>query len=482
MKKLFYLIQSVLIINFISLNAQINLKQSVERAKEINYGIAASKKKLDAKKSEIGASKARYLPDVSVDFFYTHLGEDLILNLDPIRSVMIEMQSANQVGFSNVESMLKSGKPLSAEQQEAVKSAALSQLDKKLPHFQETIKEENFPQMMVNIKQPIFTGGKITAGVNAAKGKYEIEKIKVEKESNELALNVVNSYLAVLITNENVKVRTNVLEGITAHQYLAEKMLDAGLIQMHQKLRADVAKSEAERNLFEAQQRLYLAKYSLASLLDLDTTSIIIADSLKYRILNSNINEIISYLEQNNENIRQLKFANETMDAKIDAEFADFLPTIFGYGFYNVFDNYIAEIEPKWGVGIGAHLNIFDGLRKNHNLSEAKMEKEAISFTINETSRKLKLLANSQYIQMQIAGNSYQNSQKSVEMAIENLRLNEKRFESGLGTTLDVIDAQLVLEAIELNKAKTLYDYYSNMAQLYATAGILDKFIEFWQN
>ena len=68
----------------------------------------------------------------------------------------------------------------------------------------------------------------------------------------------------------------------------------------------------------------------------------------------------------------------------------------------------------------------------------------------------------------------------SLEQAKENELIANKRFETGVGTSFDVIDAELQLEGIKLNRLKELKEYYKNMADLYNTINSLDEFINFW--
>lgn len=54
------------------------------------------------------------------------------------------------------------------------------------------------------------------------------------------------------------------------------------------------------------------------------------------------------------------------------------------------------------------------------------------------------------------------------------------RFETGLGTSLDVIDAELVLEKNLIESKTSLFDYYKAMADLYTAVGEPEKFLSIW--
>ena len=184
-----------------------------------------------------------------------------------------------------------------------------------------------------------------------------------------------------------------------------------------------------------------------------------------------------------NHNVAQVKAGTNALKAKSDAEFADYMPTVAAYGFYNMFDHYIIpEAEPKWGVGLMAHWTIFDGFQNTNKYQESKAEAQAMEMMTSEVQRKIELLVRSLYMEMKLAAEQYKQLNANITQAEESFRLNEKRYETGLGTSLEALDARLMLESISLRRDQALKDYYANAAKLYEATGNLDEFLKFWQN
>ncbi len=464
-----------------SARAQLTLKDAAANAIKVNNGLKSSELKIRAKDYSIQSARGRYMPEIGVDFKYTYLDDDLILDLDPIRSAMIELQSGDAVSLSNLESVLKQQRQLTPEEQLAVKRLATQKLDKALPHFQETLKEQAVPQATITLKQPIFTGGKILAGINASKAQKGIETAKLNGEREDVVFDAVTSYVKVLFAEENEKVRKEMLDGVRRHAYMADKMMEQGLIAKHDKLRADVALSSAEQNLFEATEKRKIAQIVLLSLLQSSADSVSLSDRLTYKGLDKTLPQFLSMIAEGNSTLQQLQSSNAALDEKSKAEFSNYLPTVYGFGFYNVFDHYVVKnVDPKWGIGLGANFTVFDGLRRKYNYQEARAESESIRLMTDEVHRKLELLTRSRFMEMKLAEDRYMQLDASLEQAEENLKLNEKRFDTGMGTSLEAIDARLALEGIKLMRIKSLNDYYQNMAELFKTVGRLDEFIEFW--
>ncbi|HPP39931.1 MAG TPA: TolC family protein, partial [Candidatus Kapabacteria bacterium] len=167
--------------------------------------------------------------------------------------------------------------------------------------------------------------------------------------------------------------------------------------------------------------------------------------------------------------------------AKAKAEMANYFPTIYGFGMYDVFDHYRSAIDPKWAVGIGASFTIFNGMRRTNDYQAAKAESESYNALAAEIERKIELGVRNYYMEMKLAENSYLMLEDAIQQATENLRLNEKRYETGLGTSIEVLDAELSLEAIKLKRNNALKDYYSNLVQICKIINNNDYFLNIWE-
>lgn len=479
MKKIFFIIALfALSSNYAS--AQLSLKEAVRLAKSNNKGIKSANLKDEAKRKSISTAWDRMMPSISIDFAYTHLNEDLVLDLDGIRDVMIGIQSKNQVGFSNLESLLKSGKALSDQEKAAIEAGTAQKLNASIPHFKETVKEQTSPQAKLTVSQPIFTGGRILSGIDAAEAQLEVQQAKSNIEKDDIIYSVINSYLNLLLAKENLKVRQEALETVKKHAEKALKLEAQGLIAKHDKLRADVALSEAKRNLFEAEEKLKMAKIALASVME-SSDNFELADSLYYKAYSIDYNYLLSNAKNYNNSLKMIQSGSKVYEAKANADMGELLPTVFGFGFYNFFENYLSAIEPTWGFGLGARWQI-DGLKSLHNYQESKIEKDAMELMAMEVERKIDLAIRNTSLEIRLAEEQFNQLNTSLDQARENLRLNEKRYETGLGTSLETLDAQLLYESIALKRLAALKDYYSGIASLNKFCNTPDEFISYWSN
>lgn len=445
-------------------------------------GLRAAEINRQAQASGVASAWGRLLPEVRVDAYYTHMNDDMVLDLDPIRSAMIALQTGNAVSFANIESMLTQGRQLSDAERAAVSAKANAGLEQALPHFQETLKEQSFLQGVVSVRQPIFTGGKILAGIRAARAQENMASAKFDARREEILSEVVIRYLAVLLAKENVRVREQAVQAVGRHEGRAARLLEQGVIARHDKLRADVALSEADRNLFDAREKMRIACSALAVATGSSVEMMGASDTLAFSEAGEELALLQERVQENNSTLRQMREGRNALEAKTTARFGNYFPTVYAFGMYNLFDHYMIDrAEPKWAVGIGAAFTLFDGARRTHEYQEARMEAEAMQLMTEDAERSVRLLARNANMEIALARERYRQLAGAEEQAAENTRLNIKRFEEGLGTSLEVLDAQLQLDATKLQKAAALYDYYGSIFALCKVSGNTEEFFRQWE-
>ncbi|MBN2091515.1 TolC family protein, partial [candidate division KSB1 bacterium] len=108
--------------------------------------------------------------------------------------------------------------------------------------------------------------------------------------------------------------------------------------------------------------------------------------------------------------------------------------------------------------------------------------KKEVEYAEMDVKSQINLWVNKAYREMRNAEIRYQKFEFSIRLARENVKVNEKRFNSGLGTSLEVIDARLVLEKNQIERTKSLYDYYQSLTELYEASGNPKEIVNFWQN
>ncbi|WP_456442317.1 TolC family protein [Caldithrix abyssi] len=460
----------------------LTLDEAIDRALKNNELIKRQEERLLQKKHANLEALGNFLPQVKVEAGYTHLNKPLEIDLNFLREGLLQLQTGDQVKMANLQSLILNGRPLTDAELSRVQQQAYLALDAALPPFALAFKDQDYKSATLLGVQPLFLGGKLIAAKKFASSELQASKQELYKTRNDVIQQVVKNYLAVVLLNEVVKTRQNVLQAMLRHQTQAQKLFAQGLISKSDVLRARVAVAEARRNLFDDQNKLELAEIALRHILALDDqTPIVINDSLVYKALNDSLETFLRLAREGQPVLKLLSFKEQSAAQKFAAERAEFLPQVAAFGKYEMYPEYLSILEPRWAVGLRLQINLFNGFKDYNKLQEARHLKKEVHLLKTHTQRQIDLWVQKTYRQMRNAETRYLQLASDIALARENLRSQQKRFEAGLGTSLDVIDANLILEKEQIARHQSLFDYYQSMVELFAAAGNPAKIKEIWK-
>jgi len=461
---------------------QLSLESAVELALKNNNKIKQYNEKFEQKKFEDLSSWGNFLPKISFTSSYNHMNDPLNFDLSPVRDVILNFQANNQTEFANIYSLLQGKPQLTDPQKAALFQSYYSQLNNAIPPFIENFKKQDFKTATLTGVQPIFIGGKLLAAKNYSSDEKSSSGLELQKTKNDIIEEVVDNYLTIILVKEIIRTRESVLDGMKQHEQKAARLLREGLIANYNYLRAKVAVADAERNLFDDKNKYDLALMNLKTTMEVsDDYQVIINDNLSFIDVFDSLDIFKNSMDQSQPLLKILELKRDEANLKYKSEFSKLLPQIAAFGQYEMLPQYLSTLEPRWTVGIQASLNIFNGFQDYLSLQSASHLEEEIKYLQADTHSKLELLLNKNYKDAANAKDRYLKLNETIGLAQENLRLNDKRFETGLGTSLEVIDAELSLEKDLIESKLSLFEYYQKLTALYTTAGKPNEIIKIWQ-
>jgi len=450
----------------------LHLDEAIQIALKNNQRLKQAQEKVQQKTYANHAAWGNFLPSITLQGGYTHLNDPLQIDLSPLRQAIIQLQTRDQVSMANLQSLIVNHRPLTAAELLLTEQTAYNALDRALPSFKETFKAQDYKTATITAVQPLFLGGKLIAAKNFANAEEKAAKAEWLKTKNEVIQEVIDNYLGVILLQQVVQTRQDVLTGMKRHLHQAQVLFKQGLIAKTDVLRAKVAVAEAERHLFDDQNQLQLAYLALRHSLGLnENTHLIVADTLRYHAFNDSLQTILRQAQAMQPILHLIAAKRSEAKQKLLAEASDFLPHVAVFGKYEMYPQYLSSLEPRWAVGVNVQINLFNGFKKYNRVQEARHLNKEVSYLQKDATEKINLWVHQAYRQMRNAEQRYLKLQANIALAKENLKSQEKRFQTGMGTSLDVIDARLLLEKDRIDQLKALYDYYAAMTRLFVAKG-----------
>nr|WP_297307291.1 TolC family protein [uncultured Flavobacterium sp.] len=338
----------------------------------------------------------------------------------------------------------------------------------------------------LNATWPIFTGGKINTAVKATEIETEIAEKTIESTENHLISELVTRYFQVKLADEAYLVRQQVLDAMKHHLFNATKLEENGIIAPAERLVANVAVSEANREFLAAEKNIQLARTALANTLDKDE----ISESLSTPFVkNVPLNTLEHYKEaavKNYPELQKIILQKELADQGIKAKKANYYPDIAIFGqtvlLHNdpiAFGILESAKQKPWVVGVGVTYNIFGGFKNKNELKVAISTRESIDFLEAKAQKDVKTLVENLYFEIQKSEEELQNLKVQEEFATELLRVRTRAFAEGLATSTDVIDAETNLSVVKLLILNTEYLYSVSLANLFEFSGQSKEFLKY---
>ncbi|TWP23310.1 TolC family protein [Apibacter muscae] len=330
---------------------------------------------------------------------------------------------------------------------------------------------------------PVFTGGKINAGIEAAKINAHIGEKELISTKNQLITELAQRYFQVKLADEAVLVRKQILEGMNRHLYNAKKLEDNGIIAPVERLQADVAVAEADRQYKASLKDASLARVALSNTLNSEEE---IGDLITDFFTTPFLQPLEYYQESaiaNYPELQKVRLQIELAEQGVKAKKSSYYPTVLALGqtvlVHNTPLGFGDKNDKPWVLGVGLTYPLFEGLQSKNEIRAAKATKESAELYEKKAHADIKTMIEKIYNDLQKQEEQIQSFNVQVNQAEELLRARSLSFSEGLATSLDVVDAEMNLSGILLQKLQARYNYVIDLASLLEYSGLSQEFIQY---
>jgi outer membrane protein TolC len=232
-------------------------------------------------------------------------------------------------------------------------------------------------------------------------------------------------------------------------------------------IRSRVQVSNFYPQVINAQTARKVALEALAIALDLPKNQeITLTDELRqYPLESLEFDDPLGMALQNRSELKQLDFQQEMLQKlrKIERH-GVWWPNIFLVGGYSLsaqepdfnLDDYY-WIESLYG-GISISIPLFDGLRASHRAQQAEVDLKLLDLQKDQLIRGINLEIIQAQDKLDQALKNVKAQKEGRELAGKGLSIAEVRYQNGLATHLEVLDAQVALNQAETNELSAYYD------------------------
>jgi len=319
----------------------------------------------------------------------------------------------------------------------------------------------------ISASLPIFMK-QIYSGLKLSKQNLKLSKESYRESKINTISNVKKAYYGVLLTRELRDFMRMSLKDAEDNLENVRKMHKQGLVADYDLLKAEVQIENLKPNVMQAEDNYKLAIDGLKIAIGLNSdVEIKVLGQLKY---NENaqiptLDEALTELLAHNTTLRKLYFQTELTKTSIELAKAEFYPSLVAFGNYQYqtqaddfkFSDYYWVKTAM--VGLQLQIPLFHGLSRVAKVQQAELSHRQVMEQQSAVTEAIKTQLHSVLYKMAQAKKRIEVQKKSIEQAQLGYRIAQSRYKNGLGTQLEVNDAEVALTQARFNYAKAVYDF-----------------------
>lgn len=329
----------------------------------------------------------------------------------------------------------------------------------------------------LQITQPIYAGGKITAGRRLARVGKRVAAEQARLTRMDVASQAMHSYWTYIAVLDKVKLASRYHAMIDTLYEQTSVAVDAGMATANDLLRISAKRAEIIYQEKKAQNGAELCRMALCNAIGVDfTTGIVPTDSLA----------TLEYMQDTSDTditrrpeYSLLECGVEASRHQVKLTLGDYLPKVgFSLG-YNWYGNikmkgmtdagggnmvpYTMKMDDNIGMAmLAVQIPIFQWGESVKKVRKARIEVERSVLELDDKSRLLELEVRQASMNLADGWQLIQSAKVSLSQAEENLRVMENRYEASMASLTDLLDAQNQWQQAhsDMIEANTQYHIY----------------------
>lgn len=423
---------------------KLSLAEAVERALAVDEGYLSAREDLTAAKASIAEAKSALYPSLTIDASAT--------KMIGLPTVIIEADSLGP-GFPP----------------EDVEFSAAN--------------EENITAGLTAV-QPLYQGGRSWTAYRISKSYYSLVNEQLRQSYSDTVYNVARAYYDAVLADEAVGVADTGVAVALSHVQATEDRYDAGLVSEYDVLRARVELVNLETAQRRATDGREAARRYLMTLLNLPPeTSVAFTDRLTLELEVYDLEESLVTAEDKRTELAQLEWTRRLAEDNVKIARAGDNPSVFFTASYSDYANrFTFDFADEWRqqgmLNLSLSWPIFDGFATRNRVSKARSDLYKAELSKARLAEGIDAEVRMAYDAVKTAEATVRSQRENVNLAERGLEIAQARYDAGLMSNLEVLDAQAALTAARLGYYQSLHGYALAKLEMRRVRGELNE-IEF---
>lgn len=326
-----------------------------------------------------------------------------------------------------------------------------------------------------SIIAPVFNP-QLDASIDSARYTREGTGASYEEALQQAKYDAISGYYTLIMNRNLVDVAQQAVKDYQGHVTNVQAQYNVGLVASSDVLAAKTNLADSETNLVKAQNSANLAEASLNQVIAYPVqTAINTAEhDLQYKPYNVTLEQAKAYALLHRSALVKSALDVKSAEEAVKSAKSGYLPTVAvsaGRGYADL-DGYFGTSTKSWSVGATASWSLWDGGATQNAIKKANAQLEQAKEANLATVDAVLLAVQKAYLNLRSAEQTIQSTQTAVAQGQESFRIATLRYRAGVGTNLDVLDAETKLTDARNNYVQALYNYNISIAALEQLTGV----------
>ncbi|MCL2010638.1 MAG: TolC family protein [Synergistaceae bacterium] len=330
-------------------------------------------------------------------------------------------------------------------------------------------------QNIFSAAYPLYTGGLIEGSIAASEHELSSKILSLERAYQDVRLSVAVAFFTMLRTENMAELAGNSVERLGAHVRNVDVQYRNGTVNRADLLRSEVELINARQSMSQAVNEYEVAIKSLNDVMGLPLgTELIFDREMSHAAFPHTLEECIEYALSHHPDIAIADLLKKKAEAGIVIEKSANKPSVtlsasqtLGSAY-----NWPGLDQDNLQVAIRAEYTFSDGGVTDSKIRGAREDLKKADYNYESARDTVLLNVTKFFLTMEEAGSRIETGATAVGFAQEAYRIALARYREGVGTNIDVLDAQDALNKSSSNHTQALCDYNIAVAQLVNAMGV----------
>jgi outer membrane protein len=326
------------------------------------------------------------------------------------------------------------------------------------------------------VNQILFNGSYLV-GLQAAKA-YKSLSEKSFKQTKETTIQqVMKAFYGVLINKDRIQLFDNNIQRVESLLKTTAALNENGFAESIDvdRIRVTLNNLRAEKSKFENLQELSLMLLKFQMNYPIEQTILVEGDIASLNVDESVLTEYSNQWDYQKRTDYQLLLANEKLqELNLKNKHASSLPSLSAFANYGwqtqsstfgglfTTDNHLQGVQDKWYpvsyIGMSLNVPIFTGLQQTYRIQQAKIDLLKTQNTMTKARQGIDLEIKQTALMYMNAVTSLKSQDENRKLAENVARVTKIKYEQGVGSNIEVINAESSLREAQVNYYSALYD------------------------